>query len=115
MQKPLMILDGAFRCIKPPVASIKHICTDKRTGDTSAIALAVHFPTCCRGLARVGGCARDGCLHGNHWNRVVELNLFHYIRSAVAFFTMRSTRSTHDPFWLLLFFLFLALLMSTHR
>jgi hypothetical protein len=57
--------------IEPPVASVKHICTDKKTGDTSAIALVVHFSTCCRGLARVEGCARDGGLHVNHRNRVV--------------------------------------------
>lgn len=42
----------------------------------------------------------------------IFLEIFRQIRT---FFTMRSTRSTHDPFWLLLFFLFLALLMSAHR
>jgi hypothetical protein len=68
---PKTVPSCAVSLIEPPVASVKRIRTDKRTGDTSAIALAVHFSTCCRGLARVGGCARDDSLHGNHWNRVV--------------------------------------------
>ncbi|ONM56816.1 hypothetical protein ZEAMMB73_Zm00001d021312, partial [Zea mays] len=51
---PKTVPSCAVSLIEPPVASVKRIRTDKRTGDTSAIALAVHFSTCCRGLARVG-------------------------------------------------------------
>jgi hypothetical protein len=67
---PKTVPSSAVSLIESPVASVKRIRTYKRTGDTSAIALAVHFSTCCRGLARVGVCARDGGLHGNHWTKI---------------------------------------------
>jgi hypothetical protein len=68
---PKTVPSSVVSLIEPPVASVKRIRIDKRTGDTSAIALAVHFSTCFRDLAWVGECARDGGLHENHWNRVV--------------------------------------------
>ncbi|AQK52370.1 hypothetical protein ZEAMMB73_Zm00001d050337 [Zea mays] len=49
---PKTVPSSAVSLIESPVASVKRIRTYKRTGDTSAIALAVHFSTCCRGLAR---------------------------------------------------------------
>jgi hypothetical protein len=67
---PKTVPSSAVSLIESPVASVKRIRTYKRTGDTSAIALAVHFSTCCRGLARVGVCARDGGLHRNHWTKI---------------------------------------------
>jgi hypothetical protein len=63
---PKTVPSSVVSLIEPPVASVKCIRTYKRTGDTSTIALVVHFSTCCRGLSRVGGCARDDGLHGNH-------------------------------------------------